>query len=732
MAKYTKIEQLNLFKKLIVIHLLVVIIGGLFVTPVLADEPLKITNIEVIHTGTNATISWHTNRTATGKVQYGIYSNDYRWTVSTNRKVDEQAITITGLFPETTYFFKITAIDNTGEVTSFEQNFKTEKYSNNKAPTLSDVQVAYTTGSTATIQWYTDEPATSEIDYGRTESYGSYKNDSKKVTVHDITLTGLTDGTYYHFMVKSKDEDNNISRWYDMTFYTKVTNVSDKDELVIYDVKPASANDVNVTRNSAIISWRTNKLAEGWIRWGTSTSYGHTLTTNPPRDFSQSVSLTNLNPGTTYYYEIEAKDVNGKKVKLSGNSFTTKQSESAADTQVEYNSGGQVLGSYSCDVNLSTDFGFFGLYYNLTEGHPDMQISPQGWSKIGRENDWYNAEYFSMSRVDSKLDFPINFLPLDEGKAGDPFHFAVNWRAIIEVPENDTYSYDIKSDDDSWVFVDDQLVTNLGGIHAAKSKTETIQLTKGYHKTEIYYAERSRNNAAMVFRPDSRLKFHPLPEGCEVQDVLDYNQWLNNGGQTATGGQVLGSYYEETAPTQSQYVCNPDLGYTKFKALYKTSESPDIWAILETGQKHYITSPESFNMYQCSWSDVKTVSKSFLNSFANANLVRTPTDATIYHLFQRPEQKWLKINIPSPTVFVSYPDNFWGNVARINQLDINSYPNVRLIKDQNSADVYLIEGSTKRYITSQEVFEREQFEWFEVVTLNDLHFESYQTATPLE
>ena len=119
-------------------------------------------------------------------------------------------------------------------------------------------------------------------------------------------------------------------------------------------------------------------------------------------------------------------------------------------------------------------------------------------------------------------------------------------------------------------------------------------------------------------------------------------------------------------------------------------------------------------------------SKSFLKSFANANLVRTPTDPMIYHLFQRPENKWLKRNIPSPTVFVSYPQNFWGNVARINSLDIQAYPDAVLIKTTDKPEVYLIEGTFKRHIKDVTVFERLGYDWAEVVELSQIHSDSFE------
>ncbi|NUM25798.1 MAG: hypothetical protein HUU49_04250 [Candidatus Buchananbacteria bacterium] len=731
---------LILAKKLVIIQLLIAVFASILLPsgPVLAQEPLTISNIEVVQNDKTATISWRTNRAAYGKIQWGITTNNYKWSLQSGKKDVVQSMTITGLFSETNYYFRITAWDDTTEVTSFEQTFQTKKLSDNKAPTISNVTVAYLTGRTATIQWETDEPATTEVEYGLTSGpYNQNKGDGALKRIHDITLTGLLDGSHYHFRVKSKDKDNNVTTWYDMTFQTKLTEKTDKDALIIYDIKPAAENDVSITQTTAVISWRTNKLAEGWVRYGTTSNLGTTVSTNPPRDFTHTITLAGLTAGRTYYFEIQVRDVLGKEIKTEKYTFTTKSTPQYQTTNQPGTIGsGSVLGATACNIDFKTDLGFFGAYYNLPEGHPDVGLPLGGWSKVGRENDWYSSQYFSMNRVDGNLVFGTNFFPLNEGKPGDPNYFAVNWRAIISVPQDGYYNYEISSDDDSWLFIDDELTSNLNGIHPAKPETRQVYLTAGYHKLEIFYADRAKRNAWFEFKPDNRLKFHPLPTSCEIEDVLDYNNsGVGGGATTSTGstGQVLGVKTTSGATTTSvsPYVCNPNLGYTKFKALYKTADSPDIWAILETGQKHYITSPEAFNKYQCDWSKVKTVSKSYLNSFPNANLVRTPQDPTVYHLFQRADVKWLKINIPSPTVFVSYPNNYWGNVARIDILDIQSYPDVKLISVKNDPKVYLIENGKRRWIPTAAVFEKYNYEWAEVVELNQIHLDYYEEGATL-
>ncbi|MDD2807643.1 MAG: fibronectin type III domain-containing protein [Patescibacteria group bacterium] len=748
-------KLLNLAKKWLIASIAIISILGTFLPAinVAAIDPLTISNINITSTDKSAVITWNTNRTAYAKIQYGLNTGAYTFTIQTNQKATTQTMTIFGLSAETTYYFKIMSDDGTNQVYSTERSFKTSKAIDNQATTISGVSVVYTTGSTATIQWQTDEDATTEVEYGMSQTYGASKVDGRLVRSHDITLTGLIDGTSYHFRVKSKDKSNNISTWSDSTFSTKVTNVSDNQALTIYNIKPAAENDVNIKQTSVIISWWTNKLSEGWVRFGTSPAYGQVFNTTPPRDFMNSVTITNLKPNTTYYFEINGRDVNGKTANSGGFSFKTaavdQNNTGSGSTgsgtgytgtgSITGSTGGTVLGISNCDVNLSSDFGYFGLYYNLTPAHPDFETWQQTVKTAG-QNDWYSAQYYAFSRVDSTLDFGQNFFPVDEKKANDPHDFAVHWRAIMNVPDTGTYTYKVSSDDDSWVFVDDILSVDLHGIHNNQDKLVNMSLTPGYHKIEIYYADRQSSRAAFTFVNDKKIKINPLPDGCEISDVLAYNKGLGQGygagggyvvgTNNGSGGKVLGASNIDDDPYRG-YACNPDLGYTKIKALYKTSDSPDIWAILETGQRSYITSPLSFNEYQCRWNKVKTVSRALLNSYASATLVRTPTDPVIYHLFQRPDVKWLKINIPSPTVFISYPNNYWGNVARLNHYDLEAYPKVQLIKLANKPEVYLIDGANKRHIATEAVFKAHYFEWSEVVELNQTHFDSYDNGAEL-
>src|SRR5262249_39833308 len=74
------------------------------------------------------------------------------------------------------------------------------------APTISGRIASNITGSSATITWTTNEPATSQVDYGPTTSYGSTTPlDSTLVTAHSVTITGLAPSTTYNWRVRSMD-----------------------------------------------------------------------------------------------------------------------------------------------------------------------------------------------------------------------------------------------------------------------------------------------------------------------------------------------------------------------------------------------------------------------------------------------------------------------------------------------------------------------------------------------
>ena len=93
--------------------------------------------------------------------------------------------------------------------------------SDTRAPQISSVTTSAISQSSAVISWTTDEPATTQIAYGRTSAYGSTTAiDSSRTTSHSQTLTGLSAGTAYRFQVRSTDAAGNSASSTDAGFTT--------------------------------------------------------------------------------------------------------------------------------------------------------------------------------------------------------------------------------------------------------------------------------------------------------------------------------------------------------------------------------------------------------------------------------------------------------------------------------------------------------------------------------
>lgn len=69
--------------------------------------------------------------------------------------------------------------------------------------------------------------------------------------------------------------------------------------------------------------------------------------------------------------------------------------------------------------------------------------------------------------------------------------FSVKWVGGITAATNGTYSFQLASDDGSWLFLDSQLVLNHGGQHSPTDQigSVSVYLSQGLHQVEIDYYE---------------------------------------------------------------------------------------------------------------------------------------------------------------------------------------------------------------------------------------------------
>lgn len=163
---------------------------------------------------------------------------------------------------------------------------------------------------------------------------------------------------------------------------------------------------------------------------------------------------------------------------------------------------------------------------------------------------------------------------------------------------------------------------------------------------------------------------------------------------------------------------------TPTEALVKIADQPSVFAILG-GKKHLIPNAEIFSSYGYKWEDIKIISLKELNSYPDVRLVKTSDNPEVYFLDLT---KNLKKAHPSPEVFLAY-GNKWEDIRIINEKDLAFYKDAKLVKTKNTPAVYVLEGNNRRLIPSSYVFESLGYKWEEIIEISNIDLNSYALAS---
>ncbi|MGA9772457.1 MAG: fibronectin type III domain-containing protein, partial [Blastocatellia bacterium] len=167
-------------------------------------------------------------------------------------------------------------------------------------PVISSVTATNVTASGATINWTTNEPSDTQVEYGTTSSYGSLSTQNPTlVTSHSVAFAGLASGTLYHYRARSKDAAGNVARSSDFTFTTS-GSAGDTTPPVLSAIASS-----NVTASGATISWTTNEASDTQVEYGTTSNYTNSTTVNSAMTTSHSAQVSGLNAGTLYHYRVK-------------------------------------------------------------------------------------------------------------------------------------------------------------------------------------------------------------------------------------------------------------------------------------------------------------------------------------------------------------------------------------------------------------------------------------------
>lgn len=292
------------------------------------STPPEISQIDVSAiTTSGATIGWITDELAQGKVEYGKTAEYGSVTALVSEYATEHSVFLAGLEDHTQYHYRIVAMDESGnETVSPDEIFVTDEVVPPPMPepepepfVISDVEVASVGTSTARIIWNTNEPATSQVFYGVTETYASSTlTVTTSVASHEIKLTGLKPGTNYFYKVVSKNVSGQTISESGLEFNTLYQQKTLIQAPVISNVALSSTST-----STATIIWATDVPAGGEVRYGTTTAYrkndgGHTNLLT-----AHAHPLTGLTPNTLYNFVAIVRDVYGNETIYENQTFRT-------------------------------------------------------------------------------------------------------------------------------------------------------------------------------------------------------------------------------------------------------------------------------------------------------------------------------------------------------------------------------------------------------------------------
>lgn len=278
-----------------------------------------------------------------------------------------------GMFPEQTlednyedYTKTETCIDFSVQLLMPAQRLAEKLPLDNEGPLFSNIAGTPISETSAIVSWDANEVALVTVFYNTTPDVEGAKSVKQKKASKggNVTLEGLEMGKTYYFFLEGMDTKRNISTddnhglWYQFT----MTNVNPQISGVTI---------CQVDNRSAKIYWWTDIRSNGIVKYGKSaTSMTESKASADGSVLFHEVTLTDLEPGTTYYFNVSS----GMSEDKSGYSFTTEMEASYVDLGISLKPSAK---NSSCKTSgdwKECNTFYFVVYNRDTVDYQDLEI----------------------------------------------------------------------------------------------------------------------------------------------------------------------------------------------------------------------------------------------------------------------------------------------------------------------------------------------------------------------
>ncbi len=187
---------------------------------VLAAGPAPIISSLTVNEITESTgrVVWSTDQPSSSQLSYGK-NGSLNGNVSKPDITTDQAIRLSNLDCGSEYSYRLVATNTEGTASvPADGTFNTldcagDNLVDQTQPIITGQNVSGVKGEGVTIVWSTDEPASTQLNFGTTSSFGTLtpESDVTGTNFHVVTLTGLNCSTTYYYQMISKDPSGNTA-----------------------------------------------------------------------------------------------------------------------------------------------------------------------------------------------------------------------------------------------------------------------------------------------------------------------------------------------------------------------------------------------------------------------------------------------------------------------------------------------------------------------------------------
>ena len=268
----------------------------------------------------SAIFTWNTNEPSDSYVEFGT-TNSLGIVQGSDAPTMSHSVTIMGLTPSTTYYYKVRSKDAAGNVgysstdpsvpsfaTLAEQN-----PTDTTAPSITSPNPEVNADhDSVTISWDTDEDSDSYVEFGISAGYGTTQGSDDLTGNHSVTIENLNPVTTYHFRVKSKDAQGNQAVSDDNTFATLAD--TDPDTGGNINITGATAQKPGANPEEVTIIWTTDRYATSQVLYGTTEELGEQTIEDQTLNKTHYVAISGLKSNTKYYYRARSEDAQNTEV----------------------------------------------------------------------------------------------------------------------------------------------------------------------------------------------------------------------------------------------------------------------------------------------------------------------------------------------------------------------------------------------------------------------------------